>query len=388
MPRPTKRDQDSAEVTVMRKNPDRMTKLVFLSEKQAQDFAKYRRSEGITKAMEAVHAMKFNKVKILEEVPLQGSLKEGEDGKRQANKSKKDEAAEPKKNRADGNKQKKPSTRRSKRLLDASKGDKEPKEKAAKTATENEEEGRKQQPENLTEEEKKKNLEMGYANGIRPEGQMRIFVQPYAENHGTLDTLTVSLYAAATVIELKAVIQARTGGRAQLEQQVLVTSSKPRLEMEDSKALQYYDIKEGSSVFLILKPPEPQAALEQRSQPANNTLQQYADLLHAEGALDRPRTEGATTQRRERVVRIRFSDAEVSSLIEAVMEKGVGSWQHILHDPKYGFDARKRSAVDLKVRMHGRLYLKSTNSLPLDHASVDNGSRSVLFHGTMPFFLL
>lgn len=169
--------------------------------------------------------------------------------------------------------------------------------------------------------------------------------------------------------------------------QVLVTTSKPRLEMEDSKALQYYDIKEGSSVFLILKPSEPQAAIEQRSQPANNTLQQYADLLHAEGALDRPRTEGTTTQRRERVVRIRFSDAEVSSLIEAVMEKGVGSWQHILHDPKYGFDARKRSAVDLKVRMRGLLYFKSTSSFPLDHAHVDNGSRFELLHGTMPFFL-
>lgn len=221
MPRPTKQKQESAEVTVMRKNPDRMTKLVFLSEKQAQDFAKYRRSEGITKAMEAVHAMKFNKVKILEEVPLQGSAKEGEDMKSQADKSKKDEAAEPKKNKPDGNKQKKSTTRRSKRILDASKEDEEPKEKAAKTTIENEErDGRKQQPENLTEEEKKKNLEMGYANGIRPEGQMRIFVQPYAENHGTLDTLTVSLYAAATVIELKAVIQARTGGRAQLEQQV------------------------------------------------------------------------------------------------------------------------------------------------------------------------
>lgn len=221
MPRPTKQKQESAEVTVMRKNPDRMTKLVFLSEKQAQDFAKYRRSEGITKAMEAVHAMKFNKVKILEEVPLQGSAKEGEDMKSQADKSKKDVAAEPKKNKPDGNKQKKSTTRRSKRIQDASKEDEEPKEKAAKTTTENEErDKRKQQPENLTEEEKKKNLEMGYANGIRPEGQMRIFVQPYAENHGTLDTLTVSLYAAATVIELKAVIQARTGGRAQLEQQV------------------------------------------------------------------------------------------------------------------------------------------------------------------------
>lgn len=168
--------------------------------------------------------------------------------------------------------------------------------------------------------------------------------------------------------------------------QVLVTTSKPRLEMEDSKALQYYDIKEGSSVYLILKPPELQAAFEQRSPLANNTLQQYADLLHAEGALNRPRTEGTTSQRRERVVRIRFSDAEVSSLIEAVMEKGVGSWQHILHDPKYGFDARKRSAVDLKVRMRGLFYCKSTDSLLLDHTDVDNWSRFVRFHGRMPLF--
>lgn len=155
--------------------------------------------------------------------------------------------------------------------------------------------------------------------------------------------------------------------------------------MEDSKALQYYDIKEGSSVYLILKPPEPQAAFEQRSQPANNTLQQYADLLHAEGALNRPRTEGTTSQRRERVVRIRFSDAEVSSLIEAVMEKGVGSWQHILHDPKYGFDARKRSAVDLKVRMRGLFYFKSTDSLLLDRTDVDTWSGFVRFHGECPF---
>lgn len=133
--------------------------------------------------------------------------------------------------------------------------------------------------------------------------------------------------------------------------QVLVTTTKPRLEMQDSKPLQYYDIKEGSTVYLILKPPEPQLALEHRSQPANNTLQQYAELLHAEGARDRPRTEGTSILRKERVVRIRFSDTEVENLIEAVKERGVGSWQHILHDPKYGFDARKRSSVDLKVRL-------------------------------------
>lgn len=220
MPRAAKPESETAVVTVMRKNPDRMTKLVFLSEKQAEDFAKYRRSEGITKAMEAVHAMKFNKVKILEEVPLQGPKEGGEDVKRQPDKSKDEMDALKKDNKQGEIKQKKDTKRRSKRLQDASKGEEEPKDKVAKTVAEGDKEGKAQQLDKITEEEKKKNLEMGYANGIRPEGQMRIFVQPYAENHGTLDMLTVNLYAAATVIELKAVVQARTGGRAQLEQQV------------------------------------------------------------------------------------------------------------------------------------------------------------------------